>query len=137
MQDFEGLVRGARFMALLWYMSRPKIRLATIKTLPYDGQHFGLGSQARNSLIIRKGRIVHNISVFKAFLVIDLARMRFIDASGINVLVSAARRAHARGGSLVLRSPNRAARRLLDVLHLNEVLAVESPEPGNEVLARR
>jgi anti-anti-sigma factor len=58
-------------------------------------------------------------------LVIDLARVRFIDASGINVLVHAACQSTACGGTLVLRSPNRAAGRLLDVLHLDAVLAVE------------
>jgi stage II sporulation protein AA (anti-sigma F factor antagonist) len=61
----------------------------------------------------------------RAHLVVDLARVRFIDASGINVLLTAAHQARAVGGTLVLRSPSRAVRRLLDVLHLDEVLAVE------------
>jgi anti-anti-sigma factor len=61
----------------------------------------------------------------RADLVVDLARVRFIDASGINVLVNAAHQARAVGGTLVLRSPSRAVRRLLAVLHLDEVLAVE------------
>src|ERR1700722_15249627 len=43
----------------------------------------------------------------KVELVIDLARLSFIDVSGINVLVLAARRARADGGTLVLRSPGR------------------------------
>ena len=58
-------------------------------------------------------------------LVIDLARLSFIDVSGLNVLVLAARRARAAGGSLVLRSPSRHVRRLLDVLRLDAELAVE------------
>jgi anti-anti-sigma factor len=57
--------------------------------------------------------------------VIDLARLSFIDVSGINVLVRAECRARAYGGSLVLRSPNRSVRRLLEVLRLDAVLAVE------------
>ena len=61
----------------------------------------------------------------KVDLVIDLARLRFIDVSGISVLVRAARLAREGGGSLVLRSPNRSVRRLLDVLRLDAVLAVE------------
>jgi anti-anti-sigma factor len=58
-------------------------------------------------------------------LVIDLARLSFIDVSGLNVLVLAARRARAGGGTLVLRSPSRHVRRLLDVLRLDADLAVE------------
>jgi anti-anti-sigma factor len=58
-------------------------------------------------------------------LVIDLAHVRFIDASGINVLVNAAGQARARGGTLVLRSPSSAVRLLLDILHLDGVLAIE------------
>jgi anti-anti-sigma factor len=61
----------------------------------------------------------------KVDLVIDLTHLRFIDVSGINVLVRAARQARAAGGTLVLRSPNRAVRRLLDVLRLDAELAVE------------
>jgi anti-sigma B factor antagonist len=58
-------------------------------------------------------------------LVIDLSQLRFIDVSGLNVLVLAARRARADGGTLVLQSPSRHVRRLLDVLRLDAELAVE------------
>lgn len=61
----------------------------------------------------------------KVDLVIDLAHLSFIDVSGINVLVRAECQARAYGGALVLRSPNRSVRRLLDVLRLDAVLAVE------------
>ena len=61
----------------------------------------------------------------QADLVIDLTHLRFIDVSGINVLMRAARLARADGGTLVLRSPNRSVRRLLDVLGLDAELAVE------------
>jgi stage II sporulation protein AA (anti-sigma F factor antagonist) len=61
----------------------------------------------------------------KFHLVIDLARLTFIDVSGINVLVRAEGQARACGGALVLRSPSRSVRRLLDVLRLDAVLAVE------------
>ena len=46
----------------------------------------------------------------KVDLVIDLIHLRFIDVSGINVLLRAARQARAGGGTLILRSPNRAVR---------------------------
>jgi anti-anti-sigma factor len=58
-------------------------------------------------------------------LVVDLAHVRFIDASGINVLLSATSRARSADRTLVLRSPSRAVRRMLDVLCLDGVLAVE------------
>ena len=58
-------------------------------------------------------------------LVVDLARLRFIDVSGIRVLVKAAHQARAGGGTLVLRSPSRTLRRMLGVLHLDAVLPVE------------
>ena len=61
----------------------------------------------------------------RVVVVIDLGQVCFIDASGINVLVKSARRARAGGGTLVLRSPSHAVRRLLHVLHLTDVLAVE------------
>jgi anti-anti-sigma factor len=61
----------------------------------------------------------------KVDLVIDLTHLRFIDVSGINVLMGAARLARAGGGTLVLRSPSRSVRRLLDVLGLDAELAVE------------
>jgi stage II sporulation protein AA (anti-sigma F factor antagonist) len=61
----------------------------------------------------------------KVEVVIDLAHLRFIDVSGVNVLARAARQARADGGTLVLRSPNRTVRRLLDTLGLHAELAVE------------
>jgi anti-sigma B factor antagonist len=61
----------------------------------------------------------------RADLVIDLAQVRFIDASGVNVLIHAASSARRTDGVLVLRSPSRAVRRMLDVLRLREVLTVE------------
>ncbi len=61
----------------------------------------------------------------KVELIVDLARLSFIDVSGLNVLVLAARRARADGDTLVLRSPSRHVRRLLGVLSLDAELAVE------------
>jgi anti-anti-sigma factor len=61
----------------------------------------------------------------KVDVVIDLTHLRFIDVSGLNVLMQAARRARAAGGTLVLREPSRHVRRLLGVLGLDAELAVE------------
>jgi anti-anti-sigma regulatory factor len=56
---------------------------------------------------------------------VDTTSAWAVRVSGINVLVLAARRARAGGGTLVLRSPSRHVRRLLDVLRLDAELAVE------------
>ena len=73
----------------------------------------------------RIARAMERAAEGKVELIIDLARLSFIDVSGINVLLRAARQARAGGGTLVLRSPNRTVRRLLDVLGLDGELAVE------------
>jgi anti-anti-sigma factor len=57
--------------------------------------------------------------------VVDLARVEFIDAAGIHVLENAAGEARGAGGELVLRSPSRAVRRMLGVLDLDRALPVE------------
>ncbi len=57
--------------------------------------------------------------------VIDLARVEFIDVTGIRVLENAAGQARDAGGSLALRSPSRVVRRMLDLLDLDRALLVE------------
>jgi anti-sigma B factor antagonist len=57
--------------------------------------------------------------------VVDLSAVDFIDASGIGVLVGAARLAGSWGGQLIIRNPSRAVRLVLDVLELDGALAVE------------
>ena len=98
------------------------------------------GSRTRQVIVLVKGevdvatsahlaaaitRAVERQADGKVDLVIDLTHLRFMDVSGINVLMRAARQARADGGTLVLRSPNRTVRRLLDVLRLDAELAVE------------
>jgi anti-sigma B factor antagonist len=56
--------------------------------------------------------------------VIDMADVEFIDASGIGLLVTAADRARAEGGYLLLRRPTERTRRVIDVLGLNGALPV-------------
>jgi anti-sigma B factor antagonist len=73
----------------------------------------------------RIARVMARAAEGKVELVVDLARLSFIDVSGLNVLVLAARQARADGGTLVLRSPNRHVRRLLGVLRLDAELTVE------------
>ncbi|MBR8742662.1 STAS domain-containing protein [Nocardiopsis sp. MG754419] len=54
--------------------------------------------------------------------VVDLSGVGFMDASGVNALIGAARFAAARQRHLLLASPPRQLRRILDVLDLNGVL---------------
>ena len=57
-----------------------------------------------------------------AHLEVDMSAVTFMDASGIGVLLDARQRAVDGGGSLTLRSPSWAVRRLTGVLGLDELL---------------
>jgi anti-sigma B factor antagonist len=56
-----------------------------------------------------------------AHLEVDLSAVTFMDASGIGVLLAARQRAVDGGGSLTLRAPSRAVRRVTGVLGLDEL----------------
>ena len=58
--------------------------------------------------------------------VIDVAGLRFIDSSGIGVLVGALRRFDAAGHALTLRSPTASLRRVLDVTGLAGAFPLEA-----------
>jgi anti-sigma B factor antagonist len=58
-------------------------------------------------------------------LTVDFANVSFIDASGLGVLVGAARRARRDGSELVLRNPSPAMMRLLDITKLVDVFTIE------------
>ena len=58
-------------------------------------------------------------------LVLDLAELEFVDASGISALLHAQRALAARGGVTELRSPSRLVRRVVRVLQLEKALPVE------------
>jgi anti-anti-sigma factor len=53
---------------------------------------------------------------------VDMSAVTFIDASGIGVLLAARRLAVDAGGSLTVREPSWAVRRVTGVLGLDEVL---------------
>jgi anti-sigma B factor antagonist len=55
---------------------------------------------------------------------VDLARLTFIDSTGLSVLVMAMKRFRHEGGDLALRSPNPAARRVFEVTGLTKVFAI-------------
>ena len=60
-------------------------------------------------------------------LVLDMAKVEFIDASGIGVLLDVARHARSLGATMLLRSPSRRVVRVLDILQINGALAIEGP----------
>jgi anti-sigma B factor antagonist len=57
-------------------------------------------------------------------LVIDLARVTFVDSTALGVMVSALKRVKAEGGALELRSPTPSARKVLEITGLNRVFTV-------------
>ena len=58
-------------------------------------------------------------------LVLDLAELEFLDASGISALLTAQRAVVDNGGEMVLRRPSRLVRRVVKVLDLEQVLPLE------------
>jgi anti-sigma B factor antagonist len=55
---------------------------------------------------------------------VDLARLDFIDSTGLGVLVSAMKRLREHGGDLVLQSPKPSAMRVLEITGLTKVFAI-------------
>lgn len=64
-------------------------------------------------------------------IMLDLSKVEFMDSSSLPVLVQARGRLTADGGSLVLRNPSEAARRLLTVARADGLLDIDAEEhPG-------
>lgn len=57
-------------------------------------------------------------------LVVDLSRLRFMDSSGINVLIRAYNALMQRHGNLVLVSPAGPVYRILDVVCINRIVPI-------------
>jgi anti-anti-sigma factor len=57
--------------------------------------------------------------------VLDLEQLRFIDSSGLRVIIASEQALRERGARLVLRSPSEATRRLLEITDLLGRLDVE------------
>jgi len=58
-------------------------------------------------------------------LTVDLSAVTFIDSQGLNALVRAYKAVEPDGGAVTLRSPQRQARKLLELTRLDRVLTVE------------
>jgi anti-sigma B factor antagonist len=64
--------------------------------------------------------------------VLDMAELAFMDASGLRVIAGGASRLRPSGGEVVLRSPPPIVQRILDITRLTEVVRLE-PEPVDGV----
>jgi anti-anti-sigma factor len=71
-----------------------------------------------------KRRVAELDAQLPAHVVFDLAAVAFIDSSGINALVQSIRKIEAAGGTGVLASPSREARRVFDIIGLSQVVSV-------------
>lgn len=60
-------------------------------------------------------------------LVVDLDTVAFLDSTGLGALIGARRRAHALGGSLVIRCGNPKLLRLFRATSLDRVFTIEAP----------
>lgn len=60
-----------------------------------------------------------------ATLVLDLARLTFIDSSGLHEIVVALKRQRESGGDLLLRHPSPSTRRVLDIVGLSTIITIE------------
>jgi anti-anti-sigma factor len=56
--------------------------------------------------------------------ILNLSELDFIDSTGLEVILRAARRAHDSGGRLVVRSPSRYVRRLLEMTAIDQSLDI-------------
>src|SRR5262245_39039468 len=56
--------------------------------------------------------------------VVDVSELEFVDSSGVKMLVAAARAVEDAGGSFVLAAPTGSVRRVFQILHLDQVVAV-------------
>jgi anti-anti-sigma factor len=63
-------------------------------------------------------------------LVVDIAGVELLDATGLGVLVGAHRRARLDGRDLVLQAPRPRVSRLLKVTRLDRVITIEAPIPA-------
>jgi anti-anti-sigma factor len=70
-------------------------------------------------------RMADAIPLAEKRLVVDLGDTAFIDSTGLAVFVRAFKRLQHGGSELVLRSPNRSARKILHITGLDRVMRIE------------
>jgi anti-anti-sigma factor len=57
--------------------------------------------------------------------IVDLSKLTFIDSSGINALVVAAKSVKAEGGEMTLVAPTPHTKRIFEIVHLSDVVSIE------------
>jgi anti-sigma B factor antagonist len=62
-------------------------------------------------------------------LICNMANLRYIDSTGLTVLLMTHKRMASIGGSLVLQSPAQGARRLFEIAGVAEYLVIDPSEP--------
>ncbi len=73
---------------------------------------------------VLRDRIDQALAQDTTTLVLDVSGLRFIDSSGLRVIIGAHKDMAGRGGRLVLRSPTETTRRLLDITGLVDHLEI-------------
>jgi anti-sigma B factor antagonist len=71
-------------------------------------------------------RLAEAIPLTQERLIVDLRNATFIDSTGLAVFVRAFKRLRHAGSDLVLRSPNKSARKVLHITGLDRVMTIES-----------
>jgi anti-sigma B factor antagonist len=106
--------------------ARPTLRVTTTATGPTTVLHLAgdldLATAGQLRGLVRE--VLDKGSVRR--LVLDMAGLEFMDVTGLNVLVDAQRVVSDDGGTLALRSPRPMVLRMLKLLALDEVVAVEA-----------
>lgn len=68
--------------------------------------------------------IEHAEASSTGLLVLDLSQLDFIDSTGLEVMLRAARRAHDGGRRLIVQKPSRYVRRLLEMTAIDRTLDI-------------
>jgi len=114
----------------------------------YPGAAFGLTTRytARQVVVTLRGEIdmltaptLASVldSLFDAGrrdIVVDLAELEFMDASGLRLIGPMSARLHDSGGALTIRSPSPMVLQLLDIAGMGDVIERHSPEPESSTL---
>lgn len=68
------------------------------------------------------------ISMHAPYLVLDLARLNFIDARGLSVFISALKTAQKYGGEVLLLNPTPVVRALIELTRLQQTFSIFADE---------
>ncbi len=74
---------------------------------------------------VLRDRIDQTLTPDTATLVLEVSGLRFIDSSGLRVIIGAHKEMAGRGGRLILRSPTDTTRRLLEITGLDDHIEID------------